>query len=373
MFMDSFDIVPELLEQIKKDYEAGINDLKVREMFEQLLKSKNLEDAYEYARLVGDVLSGAFAKNITSSILPNERMYYNIANRIIPSTVQKAYADSAEIAELILGNINANSQIGIAVQKAAINYDRIKGIVERLSEAEKYSDVKFLTGKAVIENVTQSAVDDTIEANALFQYKSGLKAIVERKLGGRCCIWCSNLVGKYTYPNVPADVYRRHENCKCTVTYFSSKASRGKDVWTKRQSSSQILLENYSKRSIIIENNKLSKYIGKKIIATNNKSVREWYYANVHNIPNKIDKTQTLEKQAYQAFNLRNKYKHEARVAMSDKKTAELLEKKKPAPTFEKLLVDKMKRKGITKEEALKDILETASKTNSDVDKEFGL
>ena len=74
-----------------------------------------------------------------------------------------------------------------------------------------------------------------------------------------------------------------------------------------------------------------------------------------------------------QAFNLRNKYKHEARVAMSDRETAEKLERKRPAPSFEELVKDKMKRKKLTRQQALEDILKTASKTNSDVNKEFGL
>jgi hypothetical protein len=86
-----------------------------------------------------------------------------------------------------------------------------------------------------------------------------------------------------------------------------------------------------------------------------------------------IDKTKPFEEQVRQAFELRNKYKHEARVAMSDAATAKLLEQFRPTPTFEGLIEDKMKRKGLTRQEALEDILKTASVTNPDVNKEFGL
>ena len=123
---------------------------------------------------------------------------------------------------------------------------------------------------------------------------------------------------------------------------------------------------------IKVDKNKLSKYIGKPIIENDNQHVREWYYANVTNIPNQIDKTKPFEEQVKQAFKLRNKYKHEARVAMADEETANLLELKRPAPTFEKLLKDKMNRKSMSKEEALRDILETAAKTNSDVIRNLG-
>ena len=58
---------------------------------------------------------------------------------------------------------------------------------------------------------------------------------------------------------------------------------------------------------------------------------------------------------------------------MSDRETAEKLERKRPAPSFEELVKDKMKRKKLTRQQALEDILKTASKTNSDVNKEFGL
>jgi hypothetical protein len=58
---------------------------------------------------------------------------------------------------------------------------------------------------------------------------------------------------------------------------------------------------------------------------------------------------------------------------MSDAKTVKMLEEKRPAPTFESLLIDKMDRKNMSKKEALEDILKTASKTNVKVDSEFGL
>ena len=123
----------------------------------------------------------------------------------------------------------------------------------------------------------------------------------------------------------------------------------------------------------IIKEKDLSNYIGRKIEDTDNQSVREWYVANVSDIPNQVDKTKSFEEQVQQAYNLRNKYKREARVAMSDRKTAENLEIERPVKSFEELLRDKMIRKKLSKQEALEDILKTASKTNADVNKEFNL
>ena len=146
-----------------------------------------------------------------------------------------------------------------------------------------------------------------------------------------------------------------------------------KEQWKESAGVKEIAKENVSDIMNVSKEEKLAQYIGKPIVKTDNQSVREWYYANAGNIPNVIDKTQPLEEQVKQAFELRNQYKHEARIAMSDRETAEMLEKKRPAKTFEELVADKMKRKEMSREEALKDILETASKTNADVNKEFGL
>lgn len=146
----------------------------------------------------------------------------------------------------------------------------------------------------------------------------------------------------------------------------SSENSDEKDKKSVDKSAESDIIETEDARN-------LSKYLGAPIVETDNLHVREWYYANVSDIPNQVDKSLPLGQQALQAYELRNKYKHEARAAMSDKETVELLERLRPAPQFEELVQSKMKRKGMTREQAVEDILKTASKTNSDVNKEFGL
>jgi len=144
---------------------------------------------------------------------------------------------------------------------------------------------------------------------------------------------------------------------------LSAKATAAQKRVAKRSDSGIIKVDKAS----------LSKYIGQDIKDTDSQHVREWYYANVTDIPNQVDKTKPFEEQVKQAFGLRNKYKHEARVAMSDVEKAAELEALYPAPNFDKLLEDKMRRKNLTYDEALRDILKTASKTNPNVNKEFGL
>ena len=97
--------------------------------------------------------------------------------------------------------------------------ERIEGMIDRLSEAENYSDIAWILG-APVENLAWSVVDDTMKANTEFQYKAGLPVQVERILNdSQACDWCKRMAGTYTYPNVPDDVWKRHDNCECLIRY----------------------------------------------------------------------------------------------------------------------------------------------------------
>lgn len=82
-------------------------------------------------------------------------------------------------------------------------------------------------------NFSQSVVDDTVKANADFQYKAGLKPKIIRTEAGNCCDWCKGLAGVYAYPDVLKDVYRRHRFCWCTVDYHPGDGKK-QDVWSKK-------------------------------------------------------------------------------------------------------------------------------------------
>lgn len=109
------------------------------------------------------------------------------------------------------------------------------------------------------------------------------------------------------------------------------------------------------------------------IMKMQNTEVRKWYKDSIAKIPDSIDKSFSIEKQARQAFEARNSIRAQARNMMADEETRKKLDKERPNKTFEELIESKMKRKHMTREAAIKDILETATKSNADVDKELGV
>ena len=138
-------------------------------------------------------------------------------------------ADCAEAAQEIL---NKNAGLGLKAVRPAVNQDAIDGIVNRVSSEEQFDAVKWILD-APVKTFAQKIVDESVRANAEFHHKAGLKPKIIRKSSGHCCAWCSRMAGTYSYPDVPKDVYRRHDNCNCTVEYDPGGTKR-QDVWSKQ-------------------------------------------------------------------------------------------------------------------------------------------
>lgn len=220
------DIVPELLEAVKKSFEA-----KTKGLGESIAKGvKNYEEAYRYAIKVGGALSRAFKINITSEVLPDGMMYFNIANRVVLPMLQEGYELSSAAAIQAQRSANKAAGIGIKPQIAKFDEDRAKGIIDRLS-SEPFDDVKWILDDPV-KTFSKNVVDETLEKNVEFQGKSGLHPKIVRTASANACPWCLEMEGEYEYPDVPKDVYRRHENCDCIVEYIDG--GKRQDIWSKK-------------------------------------------------------------------------------------------------------------------------------------------
>lgn len=95
---------------------------------------------------------------------------------------------------------------------------RIQGIIDRLADAPKFSDIGWILDAPVV-NLSQSVVDANMRRNLEFQGESGLPAKISRYTIGYCCAWCESLVGDYEYPDVPDEAFQRHDNCNCVIEY----------------------------------------------------------------------------------------------------------------------------------------------------------
>lgn len=230
------DIVPELLAEIRDEFDQGVLDSSVLEaLLAKLAKGKaNYLDANDYAVELGDILSKALRGSVTASKLPDGKMYYNIAKRVLEDVLGANYDKISEYSGQVQEILNGEAKIRVAVQRPNLNQDRIDGIINRLDSEPDFESVSWILGDPIV-NFSQSIVDDFIRANAEFNFKSGLHPKITRTIVGKPCKWCKSLAGSYDYPDVPDDVYKRHSNCRCTVDY-NPGSGRRQNVHSKQWS-----------------------------------------------------------------------------------------------------------------------------------------
>lgn len=229
--------MPELLEAVERSLRENLqSNNKIRELRKAMeAGTATYDEADRYAVEVGQALAKAFHDNISSDTLPDGKMYYNIASRIIPPPLRTTYEDIADYAQAIQRGMNERAQLGIAAQRAKYNVDKEKGLIERACGADQYDNVrKSFEGDLI--NFDQAVVTDTLHENAEFQYQAGLSPVIRRIANGGCCAWCAKLAGSYPYEDVRKtgnDVYRRHRDCRCRVVYDPGDG-KVQNVHTKR-------------------------------------------------------------------------------------------------------------------------------------------
>lgn len=228
------DITPSLLEKIKKDFEEkSSKNIKLKELI-ALLENGNVdyEKANEYSRELGLILAESFKKNLSSEQLPDGKLYYNIANRIIPEMMHNNYDLISNYCLKTQETLNIKANLKIKSIPSKINEDRITRMVDIVSGKDEYDEISYMLDEPVV-NFSQSIVDDSVKQNAEFHYKSGLNPKIIRISTGDCCSWCERIAGIYDYEGINTDVFRRHKNCACLVIY---KPVNGKfqNVYNKR-------------------------------------------------------------------------------------------------------------------------------------------
>lgn len=251
------DIAPYLLEEIQKEFDSLYRkNKKIQKLLEIINSGRGTyEEANEYAIEVGEILAKCYADSITEEILPDGKMYYNIAKRTIEPTMQNNFDLISNVSVSAQEALNQKASIGLAVEYPEINQYKIDSIINKLT-SDQFNKVAFILKEPVV-HFSQSIVDDTIKANAEMHSKSGLHPKITRKVRGGCCKWCMNLAGTYAYPDdVPDDVYRRHDHCRCEVLYDPGEGKQVQNVHTKSWENQ----EEDIQRRIEFSTSKVSKY-----------------------------------------------------------------------------------------------------------------
>ena len=219
------DIGAELYALVKAEFERRIAADRT------LGRLSAMKDADEYAHKVGTHLAAALAKYLKPEALPDGKLYYNIAEKVLAPTLRENHRLINDACAKVQELLDERQGLKLRPQRGEYPEERVHELINAASHAEEWSKTESILTDSV-RTLTDSFYAENVRANADFRSRAGLSVEIVREGSSKCCQWCAGLVGRYAYPNeVPKDVYRRHDNCTCSVTYVNGRDRQ--NVWTK--------------------------------------------------------------------------------------------------------------------------------------------
>lgn len=199
-----------LLTKLRKKIEAGLGTFK---------------DTTDYCNRSAELLGRLFSENVLS-MSDVERITAN------DTLLKDRYKDINDLLDKVQRTVDKAQGINIRPQHAPFNQERADQIGHSLTDKTVSEETIQRRAGSAPATMTRAIQDDYVEENAKFRSDAGLKTYLVRVTDGDCCEWCTKVAGRYEYGTEPHDIYRRHDNCGCSVTYENGRQRQ--NVWTKK-------------------------------------------------------------------------------------------------------------------------------------------
>lgn len=217
------DVAPELWRDISRIFRTEMQtDRTLARLMKRIESGKaTYEDAQKIAIRIGEHSGKSLESVLTVERLPDGHLYWNIAEKTILPKLRQDYSLIAEATEEIQTGLNQAAGIGLKAVVPGFNEERCKSLLDRIVSEDTIDTVKWAL-RDPVTRLAQSVVDDFVRENASAQSRAGMRPQIIRTAEPGACAWCQELAGTYDYADVRDrgnEVYMRHNNCKCTVTY----------------------------------------------------------------------------------------------------------------------------------------------------------
>lgn len=130
------DIVPELYEQIKAEFEKNIKGSRQIQDILKRLEEENAtgEDVANFSKLAGECAAAALESGLTPEALPDGRLYWNIASRIIEPILKEVHKLVINAAVKQWESNDKKSGIGMKAVKIGFPEGRVKDLINKIIE-----------------------------------------------------------------------------------------------------------------------------------------------------------------------------------------------------------------------------------------------
>ena len=176
--------------------------------------------ASQYAVRCGQILSGVACEHINDEIFQNSTVA-DLASMLVP-VIQRENEMVANAAAASQRNMNEDVGIGIRPQRTEFDASQYYNIFGRMQIYDSFDEAEYLLEEPLIQD-SLVIVDEAMRENAEFQYRSGLKTCVIREVEADCCDWGAEREGTYYFPDVPDEVWERHNDCRCEIRIETEK------------------------------------------------------------------------------------------------------------------------------------------------------
>ena len=159
------------------------------------------------SELLGDYLQG-----IVLDLAPEDR------ERLAETLLRMGYNDTNGV--LVPLQEAMDEPLGVHLTPVVPKYpaERVATVAHALMDPTVPDEKIVRRAGAPVANVNMSFHDKYMEENARIRARLGMKPTITR-YGSGCCKWCSEVAGRYRFGEQPKDIFRRHDNCGCTIIY----------------------------------------------------------------------------------------------------------------------------------------------------------
>ena len=201
--------------------EAIQNDRKATQLYALFQSGTGTYNtASEYAIRVGECLAKILRQNA-----PFESIAEWDLENLIPQALGLDHEYVVQACAQVQLALNVDAGLGINYVPPIFDGNRAYGLVAELRNNPEFVNVERTFYDQIV-NFSQNVVDESIRSNATVLSNAGVQSKIVRRPEVGACAWCRAVAGTYEYADVRRtrnDVWRRHENCRCTIDFITER------------------------------------------------------------------------------------------------------------------------------------------------------
>lgn len=172
------------------------------------------------------VMLREYTQDTVLDLAPEDRQ------RLVEALLHRGYDDTTEALTIVQEALDKAQGLHLNPVVPKYPAERVVQVAHALMDPTVPDEKIVRRAGAPVANVNMSFHDDYMKENAKIRAKLGFKCYLNRVAAAGCCKWCTDIAGRYVYGDQPDDVFHRHDNCGCTVTFENGRERQ--DVWSKR-------------------------------------------------------------------------------------------------------------------------------------------